>query len=536
MSCCFDLLRCLGLVSRNGYEHLSDGDSGTTGEDDDDVNAYGVQTAATASTRRSSKGGGASKKAKPKKKKPKKNTPKKKKKRTTSGEADDDDEDDNNNNNNNNDNDNIININNNDDEGVDASDDERFVVESDASDAAAASAAAHQLAAHVERLCRVGFDREFDALERQQDAAYRSEAFSVALAAGNVRKNRYSDILAHDHSRVALACSATAAATAATTNSDYINANWIAGGAAPRRFVSTQGPLESTFADFWRMLWEQNSRIVVMLTREVEKGVTKCDRYWPTAAIATYGAVRVNPCGVWRDASGQITLRRFRIAFGVDDDDVAAAAVVPHAGGAAWRDVYHFQYLGWPDHGVPETPGPFLTLLRDVSRIERQLLLHKVFPSAQHLPPLTVHCSAGIGRSGTFICVHAVLEELLVSLYDRTLCRRRALGGRRPPSIAARIARMRQQRFGMVQTRDQFRFCYTVVLEALQSRGFAAALRLHDDAARAAIEVLARLALGAEPAAAIVSPVDVLPIASAFERVVEKDEDDESSSVSSDLE
>jgi protein tyrosine phosphatase len=508
-ACCRWILRALG-VERSGYEHLSD-----DAEDErdalsinasDDTPQQSSESGETATTRRKSrktktKSSKDSTKATTKtKKKKKKNTRAQKKKtksrrRLVDASDDDDDDDDNDDDDDDDDDgDDEFDERNNapDRDRADAADDDgAFVVDERAIDSVVVATATAELQAHVDRLTRVGFDREFGLLDKKQNAAYSLKKVSDAVEPGNTRKNRYSDILALNHSRVKLAFAAHE--DAAARASDYVNANFVAGALLARRYVSTQGPLDSTFADFWRMIWQQNSRIIVMLTREVEKGVSKCDCYWPSASVVVaYGAVRVNPCGVWRDASGQIVLRRFRIAVceGDGDDDDG------DGGSCVWRDVSHLQYLGWPDHGVPDTATPFLTLLRDVSRIERHLLRSKAFASALDLPPLVVHCSAGIGRSGTFICVHAVLEELVGALYDRRLCRRRADGGVRPLVIAARVERMRQQRYGMVQTESQFRFCYAAVLDALQSPGFGTSVRLCSDAAGAAIEMIARQEIG----------------------------------------
>jgi protein tyrosine phosphatase len=519
-ACCRWILRALG-VERSGYEHLSD-----DAEDERDalsINASGEtpeQTASesgeTATTRRksrktktkSTKDKSPSSKTKPKKKKKKARSQKKSRRRLVDASDDDDDDDDDD------DGDDDVDASDERNNELDHADDGEFVVDERAIDSVVVATAAAELQAHVDRLTRVGFDREFGLLDKKQNAAYSLKKVSDAVEPGNTRKNRYSDILALNHSRVKLAFAAHE--DEAARASDYVNANFIAGALLARRYVSTQGPLDSTFADFWRMIWQQNSRIIVMLTREVEKGVSKCDRYWPSASVVVaYGAVRVNPCGVWRDASGQIVLRRFRIGVCEDDGDDDG-----DGGSCVWRDVSHLQYLGWPDHGVPDTATPFLTLLRDVSRIERHLLRSKAFASALDLPPLVVHCSAGIGRSGTFICVHAVLEELVGALYDRRLCRRRAGGGLRPLVIAARVERMRQQRYGMVQTESQFRFCYAAVLDALQSPGFGTSVRLCSDAASAAIEMIARQEIGGGGSGGESEP---LQLASMHKRIASED-------------
>ena len=191
----------------------------------------------------------------------------------------------------------------------------------------------------------------------------------------NRPKNRFTNILPYDHSRVKLQPSDD------DEGSDFINANFVPGFNSPREFIVTQGPLHSTRDDFWRMCWETNSRAIVMLTRCVEKGREKCDHYWPyDTQPVFYGDIQVTILNESHFPDWNIS--EFRMMRG---DTV--------------RTIRHFHFTTWPDFGVPEPPQ---TLVRFV-RAYRE----RVTPEQR---PVVVHCSAGVGRSGTFIALDRILQ------------------------------------------------------------------------------------------------------------------------------
>ncbi|KAG7229057.1 hypothetical protein INR49_013176, partial [Caranx melampygus] len=233
----------------------------------------------------------------------------------------------------------------------------------------------------------------------------------------NKPKNRYANVIAYDHSRVVLT------SVDAVPGSDYINANYIDGYRKQNAYIATQGPLPETLSDFWRMVWEQRSNTIVMMTRLEEKSRVKCDQYWPSRGTETYGMI-------------QVTM--------LDTVELATYSVRTFAlyknGSSEKREVRQFQFMAWPDHGVPEYPTPILAFLRRVKSCNP--------PDAG---PMVVHCSAGVGRTGCFIVIDAMLErmkhEKSVDIYGHVTC-------------------MRAQRNYMVQTEDQYIFIHEALLEA----------------------------------------------------------------------
>merc|ERR1711974_436999 len=176
--------------------------------------------------------------------------------------------------------------------------------------------------------------------------------------------------------------------------SDFINANFVPGFNSKREFIVTQGPLHSTRDDYWRMCWETNSRAIVMLTRCIEKGREKCDHYWPyDTEPVYYGDIQVTILNESHFPDWNIN--EFRMMRG---DTV--------------RTIRHFHFTTWPDFGVPEPPQ---TLVRFVRAFRE-----RVSPEQR---PIVVHCSAGVGRSGTFIALDRILQGIrkydVVDIWDR---------------------------------------------------------------------------------------------------------------------
>uniref|UniRef100_A0A8B9LS79 Receptor-type tyrosine-protein phosphatase F n=1 Tax=Astyanax mexicanus TaxID=7994 RepID=A0A8B9LS79_ASTMX len=233
----------------------------------------------------------------------------------------------------------------------------------------------------------------------------------------NKPKNRYANVIAYDHSRVILT------SVDAVPGSDYINANYIDGYRKQNAYIATQGPLPETLSDFWRMVWEQRTSTIVMMTRLEEKSRVKCDQYWPIRGTETYGMI-------------QVTM--------LDTVELATYSVRTFAlyknGSSEKREIRQFQFMAWPDHGVPEYPTPILAFLRRVKACNP--------PDAG---PMVVHCSAGVGRTGCLIVIDAMLErmkhEKSVDIYGHVTC-------------------MRSQRNYMVQTEDQYVFIHEALLEA----------------------------------------------------------------------
>ncbi|XP_041117849.1 receptor-type tyrosine-protein phosphatase delta-like isoform X12 [Polyodon spathula] len=273
-----------------------------------------------------------------------------------------------------------------------------------------------ELADQLERLKandNLKFSQEYESIDPGQQFTWEHSNLEV-----NKPKNRYANVIAYDHSRVLLF------AIEGIPGSDYVNSNYIDGYRKQNAYIATQGPLPETFGDIWRMIWEQRSANVVMMTKLEERSRVKCDQYWPTRGTETYGLI-------------QVTL--------LDTVELATYCVRTFAlyknGSSEKREVRQFQFTAWPDHGVPEHPTPFLAFLRRVKACNP--------PDAG---PMVVHCSAGVGRTGCFIVIDAMLERIK---HEKTV------------DIYGHVTLMRAQRNYMVQTEDQYIFIHDALLEAV---------------------------------------------------------------------
>ncbi|XP_024143454.1 receptor-type tyrosine-protein phosphatase delta isoform X28 [Oryzias melastigma] len=273
-----------------------------------------------------------------------------------------------------------------------------------------------EFADHLERLKandNLKFSQEYESIDPAQQFTWEHSNLEV-----NKPKNRYANVIAYDHSRILLS------AIDGIPGSDYINANYIDGYRKQNAYIATQGPLPETFGDFWRMIWEQRSAVVVMMTKLEERSRVKCDQYWPTRGTETYGLIQVSL---------------------LDTVELATYCVRTFAlfknGSSEKREVRQFQFTAWPDHGVPEHPTPFLAFLRRVKACNP--------PDAG---PMVVHCSAGVGRTGCFIVIDAMLER---NKHEKTV------------DIYGHVTLMRAQRNYMVQTEDQYVFIHDALLEAV---------------------------------------------------------------------
>nr|XP_029484485.1 tyrosine-protein phosphatase non-receptor type 13 isoform X5 [Oncorhynchus nerka] len=233
----------------------------------------------------------------------------------------------------------------------------------------------------------------------------------------NKKKNRYKNIVPFDTTRVILG-----------KNGGYINANFINMPVKDENFmfIACQGPLPTTLGDFWQMIWEQKSNVIAMMTQEVEGGKVKCQRYWPdTPRTAEMVDERL-----------QITLVKDQHL----DNFVIRLIEVKDIQTEEIQRVTHLNYTGWPDHGTPSQPEQLLTFISYMRHIHQS-------------GPIITHCSAGIGRSGTLICVDVVLGLISKDAdFD----------------ISDVVRNMRLQRQGMVQTEEQYIFCYQVILYVLR--------------------------------------------------------------------
>ncbi|XP_067353331.1 protein tyrosine phosphatase receptor type Db isoform X6 [Channa argus] len=281
-----------------------------------------------------------------------------------------------------------------------------------------------EMADHIERLKandNLKFSQEYESIDPGQQFTWENSNLEV-----NKPKNRYANVIAYDHSRVILS------SIEGVPGSDYINANYIDGYRRQNAYIATQGSLPETFGDFWRMVWEQHTANIIMMTKLEEKSrmpsyffsKVKCDQYWPTRGTETYGLI-------------QVTL--------LDTVELATYSVRTFAlyksGSNEKREVRHFQFTAWPDHGVPEHPTPFLAFLRRIKACNP--------PDAG---PMVVHCSAGVGRTGCFVVIDAMTERIK---HEKTI------------DIYGHVTLMRSQRNYMVQTEDQYIFIHDALLEAV---------------------------------------------------------------------
>ncbi|XP_025755885.1 receptor-type tyrosine-protein phosphatase S isoform X3 [Oreochromis niloticus] len=286
--------------------------------------------------------------------------------------------------------------------------------------------AARSLYSYMQKLSKVesgehviGMELEF---KRLANTKAHTSRFVTANLPCNKFKNRLVNIMPYETTRVCLQ------PIRGLEGSDYINASYIDGYRQQRGYIATQGPLAETTEDFWRMLWEHNSTIVVMLTKLREMGREKCHQYWPAERSARYQYFVVDPMAEYN--MPQYILREFKVTDARDGQS---------------RTVRQFQFTDWPEQGVPKSGEGFIDFIGQV---------HKTKEQFGQDGPICVHCSAGVGRTGVFITLSIVLERMR---YEGAV------------DIFQTVKMLRTQRPAMVQTEDEYQFCYQAALEYLGS-------------------------------------------------------------------
>lgn len=285
-----------------------------------------------------------------------------------------------------------------------------------------------------------GFIDEFEKLHREKE----SNLF-ISCKEGrkpeNVRKNRYRNVVPFDHTRIKLKC--------ALDESDYINANKIdilnenpkysEFDGFKRRYISTQGCLQETVGNFWHMVWQENSNTIVMITKEVERGRVKCYRYWP----------EINEEQTYISCGEEFLIKTIK-EFDGDDYTLRTFNLRHKTKDGVARQVFHFQFLGWEDNGCPST-----SILHFLEEVDRCVEANQ---KSSILIPVIVHCSAGIGRTGTFIVLDILTNRI------------KRIGPHCTIDIPKTVRMLREQRATMVQTEAQYRFIYYAISSYMKLR------------------------------------------------------------------
>uniref|UniRef100_A0A7N6C383 Tyrosine-protein phosphatase non-receptor type 9 n=1 Tax=Anabas testudineus TaxID=64144 RepID=A0A7N6C383_ANATE len=292
-----------------------------------------------------------------------------------------------------------------------------------------------ELVEYVKRKKKKGIYQEYEEIRKEPPAG----TFDYSKKLSNQIKNRYSDVLCLDQSRVRL-CQLS---DDEDETSDYINASFMDGYKRSNAYIATQGPLPKTFVDFWRMVWEQMVLIIVMTTRVVERGRVKCGQYWPLEEGRT-------------EQYGYFLVRNTHIQ--VFQDFKLSHLELYNTQSGETREVCHYLYVSWPDFGVPKSASAMLDFREHVLQRREAAVqsLGSSWKGPPGGPPVVVHCSAGIGRTGTFCTLDICLSRLEdIGTVD----------------ICQTVRRMRTQRAFSIQTWDQYHFCYTAVIEYAQRHG-----------------------------------------------------------------
>ncbi|KAG5672620.1 hypothetical protein PVAND_002735 [Polypedilum vanderplanki] len=284
-----------------------------------------------------------------------------------------------------------------------------------------------QVVEMVKKLGKKGLLKEYAEIRaRQPDGS-----FDHAKLRSNITKNRYTDVLCYDHSRVVLSYDDE------DSTNDYINANFVDGYKQKNAYISTQGPLPKTTPDFYQMVWDQQCLVIVMTTKTMERGRVKCHQYWEpeVGETAEYGNFKVKTTAI--DSNENYSVASLEIK-NIKTDET--------------RNVSHWQFNCWPDWGVPSSAAAMLTFLERVREKQAEMVkeLGDKWLGHPRGPPIIVHCSAGIGRTGTFITLDICISRLEdVGTVD----------------IRGIVEKIRSQRAYSIQMPEQYVFCHLALIE-----------------------------------------------------------------------
>jgi len=262
---------------------------------------------------------------------------------------------------------------------------------------------------------------EFESIQQKSMELDRLYQQRIGQWPENRIKNRYTNIIPYDHSRVKLVSAV----------SDYINASYIRGYGNDVSYIASQGPTSTTLPDFWLMVWQHNVNVIVMLTSLVEKGRVKCEQYWPSSATADYG-----------DLSVSLVDEAHHVFY-----TVRHLLLRPRLSECAGKEIRQLHFTAWPDFECPDNPQQLIDFVHIV-RTESRLL-------ATDNPYLVItHCSAGVGRTGTLIALDMLMHQV---------------SNKRNIDVFGTVLDIRKDRYLMVQSEEQYLFLYQCVWQYIQN-------------------------------------------------------------------
>ncbi|KZV48894.1 hypothetical protein F511_16701 [Dorcoceras hygrometricum] len=250
---------------------------------------------------------------------------------------------------------------------------------------------------------------------------------TVAVDDTNYSKNRYTDVVPFDNNRVILKQCKDYRPSAR----GYINASFVRTSESVSGFIATQGPLPHTYEDFWEMIIQYRCPVIVMLTRLVDNFQTvKCGDYFQAEdGPREFGNICISTKWI-QTTDTSLIIRCLEVSYKESEEPPLS--------------VLHIQYPEWPDHGVP----------KDTFAVRE--IFNRIYSVPRDLGPIVVHCSAGIGRTGTYCAIHNTIQRVLVG--DMTAL-----------DLVNTITVFRSQRIGMVQTLEQYLFCYDAIVDELEN-------------------------------------------------------------------
>jgi len=280
---------------------------------------------------------------------------------------------------------------------------------------------------------KIRIKSEFNLLtQTEKEKQYPQSQFFTSSLQQNTPKNRYQNILAVEATRVKLYCdfchtlhSESSPSICNVINDDYIHGNYISSPVRDRHYIACQAPLPDTALSFWRMVWQNNVRLIVMLSKIEEDGLVKCHKYFPDDFSAMfYGDYVISLCSKTCLERDSIIVRELSLKNKNYPEEE--------------KKVYHTQYCNWPDQSVPKSMDEIFSLIHMINNMNNI-----------HQTPIVVHCSAGIGRTGTIISIMNCITS--VRLYG--CC-----------DVGQTLLKLREERYGCVTAISQYKFIYKVIL------------------------------------------------------------------------